>query len=244
MVRSKKRKTEGTEAKADSSEMSEGLSSDSCCTSASSVSSEEEIIYEVADLSRSNYEDVGMIMDQSRIFPPSEAFFSILDNSKVLISGDLILAFCGFLPLSKALGMFPKKLKKAINSLLGAAGKSCVSKDEVHVFYPERATNLPLEMVLDMYKKLSFGGFKHIVFVSKIKACGKLEARDLVEDFKEYNPLDLSYRPVRGEEILLLSSYIAKKHVEVNSTMLRLLLVSTQMFGSFVGLLEREISGG
>ncbi|AFN82898.1 hypothetical protein EROM_041320 [Encephalitozoon romaleae SJ-2008] len=212
--------------------------------SVSEVSSCDEISYEVTDPSSSNLSGISTIMEQSKIFPFSEEFLSSFTISKVLTSGDTILSFCGFLQLSRMLGIPQKKLKKALNTLISTSGSKEIIKDKVYVFCTERAANIPLEMILDLYKSLSFIDFKYMVFVSRVKVCGKSEAKDLMEDFKEYDPSDLSYIPVRGEEILLLSSYIAKKQIVVNGNTFRLFLINGRMFESFIKLFEKELSEG
>lgn len=238
MDNSKRHKIE-TDAE-DSDVIQEEEMSESC--SVSEVSSCDEISYEVTDPSSSNLSDISTIMGQSKIFPSSEEFLSSFTSSKVLTSGDVILSFCGFLQLSRVLGMVQKKLKKALNTLISTSGNKEIRKDEVYVFCTERAANIPLEMILDLYKRLSFIDFKYMIFVSRVKICGKSEARDLMEDFKEYDLSDLSHMPVRGEEILLLSSYISRKQIVVNGNTFRLFLINSQMFESFIKLFEKELS--
>ncbi|AFM98176.1 hypothetical protein EHEL_041260 [Encephalitozoon hellem ATCC 50504] len=224
----------------DSGDALEGGTSES--SSISETFSDDEISYEVASLSPSNFSDVSTITEQSRIFPSSEEFLSLSACSKVLISGDIIFSFCGFFQLSKVLEIAEKKLKKALNTLVSSLENKEAKKDETYVFYTERAANIPLEMVLDLYKSLSFADFKYIIFISRVKVCGKMEAKDLMEDFKEYDPSDLSHMPVRGEEVLLLSSYISKKQIVVNGNTFRLFLVDNQMFESFINLFSKELS--
>ncbi|CAD25321.1 hypothetical protein [Encephalitozoon cuniculi GB-M1] len=236
-----KRHKVGKEAEAISG-TSDSTECNSCSESASEMSSSDGVAYEVVDLSLSNRLDVSIIVDQSRILPSSEELLSVFVNSKVLVSGDVVLSFCGFLQLSRILSMAQKKLKKAFNSLIAAGALDGINRDDIYIFYTERAVNIPLEMILDQYRSLSFANLRHIIFISRIKACMGMEMKDLVEDFKEYSPLDLNHRPVRGEEILLLSSYMAKKQVVVNSNTFRLFLLDSQMFASFISLFEKELS--
>ncbi|ADM11420.1 uncharacterized protein Eint_041310 [Encephalitozoon intestinalis ATCC 50506] len=236
MGNSKRHKTES------SPNIVESTESGTYSESVSLESSSDEIVYEVADLSVSNWTDVSILMDQSRMFPSSEEFLSLFVNSKVLVSGDLILSFCGFLEVPKVLEMIHKKLREALSSLISTAEKNKIKSSEVYIFYMERAANLPLEMILSLYRSLSLGRFKYMIFVSRVKPCGKREVKNLMEDFKEYNPVDLSHIPVRGEEILLLSSHIAKKQIGMNNNIFRLFLMDRKMFESFIKLFEKEIS--
>lgn len=191
--------------------------------------------YDVLDYSPDVLRDVSVVVEQGRLFYVSEEFMSIFVASKIIMSGDLVLSFCGFAPLEKICST-SKKLGKVLSSL--ARG---VSRDDVYVFCTERVRNVPLEMVFDMYRKIEFQEFKYIVFISRLYQCTKIEMKNAMEDFREYDPSDLRHMPTRGEEVLLLSQYVSKKQITVNNNNFRLFMLRNEMFASFIDMLAKEL---
>lgn len=206
--------------------------------SVSDVSSDSELEYEIRDCTETP-EDAMLVLEQARLFNASSVASNLV-LAKAVVSGDVVLAFCGFLPLERVLGTMSKRLRKTFNALIAASGAD-VDKSNVHVFYPERMGNVPLEMVLDLYRRLDVAGFRYIVFVSKVHPRSRGE--EVTEEFGEYDAQDLEHMPSRGEEILLLSAHLSKKLTVVNGTSFRLFLLTARMFSAFVGLFESEIRG-
>lgn len=197
--------------------------------------------YEVVDYSSCLEENVGVLMEQTGFIPCTEEVMPKFIRPRAVVSGDLVLSFCGFLLLPDICSLVPKKVQKSLNTLVAGYRGEKISRDDVYVFYTERINNTPLEMVLDMYRGIALEDSKYIIFISKVYRCGRHEMEDVLEDFKEYSPSDLDHIPSRREEILLLSSYLSRKQVAIGSSSFRLFLLSNKMFASFVSLFEGEV---
>ncbi|KAM0672026.1 hypothetical protein CWI42_041780 [Ordospora colligata] len=205
--------------------------------------SDEQIDYEVIDYNTCMDEQVAMVMAQAKVFGAFMSLFKCFFCPKALVSGDLVLSFGVFIPLSSINMTFNERFGKEINLLITKANNK-VSVDDVYVFCIERAGDIPLEMILDMYRTLKYADQKHIVFISRVVQCKVADAREAAKEFREYKQTDLNLMPVRGEEVLLLSSYICKSDLRIDRSVFRLFLLSSKMFGSFVSRFGKEVERG
>ncbi|KAH9411564.1 hypothetical protein HK407_04g06680 [Ordospora pajunii] len=216
------------------------MSSHSLDEELSNELSDEQIEYEVIDYDAGIQEQVAMVMGQSKLFKAFGSLCECFFCPKALVSGDLVLSFCVFVPLASMDMASHEVLVKKINQLINKTNVS-FSMDDVYVFCVERAGDIPLEMVLDMYRALRYAKLKYIVFISRVVQCKGADAREAAKEFSEYKQADLSVMPVRGEEVLILSSYVCKEDVRIGGSVFRLFLLSSRMFGSFIGRFAKKV---
>jgi len=165
-------------------------------------------------------------------------FLEKLQNSFTLCSGDLTLGCCGFVSYTEVKGCIAKKTKKIINSML-----SCVESDSsVALFFCPRFVNVPLNEVLEMYKKSYNSGcnFQYFIAISRVYTLNKEELEESTKIFTEFSNDDLKNFPYRSEEVFLLKSKL-KQNTEIEGTLFKVIVADRQEFEYFLDSFEKEL---
>jgi hypothetical protein len=218
-----------------------GSPAEGSCSVEESCSESSDIEYEIVEPSTIDPADIELLLRQCELVASTEEFLETFENTLLARSGETVLLFCTFIPYPKIRGLLSKKAKKSINALLNKP-ENRADPEDVYLFLTERIGSIPLEIVLEAYKKLS--PVKSIVFISRVHRVEGAEKREVAEEFPEYDVNLLEYVPYRGEEMLLWSGHQGNKFAGVGCSSFNLFLLDRQDFACFIKNVEEEVLGG
>lgn len=160
-------------------------------------------------------------------------FLEKITQSRVLSSGNMVLAVALLSNYSEIKGFIEKRFKKTLNSLIENV------TGEVAFFFCPRIINVPLQNIYELYSKVKLTHDYYIV-VSRLYKVDKDEVDEVNSAFTEYSQNDLRYFPCFNEEIFLLDSEI-KQNTEVKGSQSRIYVLSKKEFELFLSHFANEL---